>query len=100
MTIDDWCQRIATLWPFTAATYQGMDVDYDTNCMRHVALHMAKDAGKAAAAIEPEDHGRPANALLLQRATRNQLVNALRLCNLLGVSPTALLNDYAHEVSR
>lgn len=54
--------------------------------------------GQLATAIEPRDHGRVIDDKLMRRATRNMLVNALRLCGALGYQAPDLLIDYTDEL--
>src|SRR5262245_13748358 len=90
--------RVESLWPCDPDNYPGLD-DSQYGYVRHVALHMAKDAGRIAAGIEPIDHGRPWDGQALGRSTRNMLVNVLRMCSLLHLSPAELLADYEREIA-
>lgn len=100
-TIDEWAQEVERLWPFKVAAYPGFEtipLAYRRDAaIRHVLLHCAKDTGRLAAAVERPDHGEVLDEALLHRPARNLLVNALRLCRLLGLRPSALLDDYSRE---
>lgn len=100
MEVNREMDRVAELWPFTRKNYPMLDLSSREEQARHIVLHQAKDAGRMAAAVEPYDHGRTTDEVLLRRSTRNTLVNALRLCDLYGWSPAALLVDYEQEVAR
>lgn len=101
--IDGEVDRIAGAWPFDVVHYPGLETvpprDRLAASLRHILLHLVKDAGRMAAAIEREDHGELVDLELLRRPVRNALVNALRLCQLLGLRPSELLAEYLAEVS-
>jgi hypothetical protein len=89
--------RVAEAWPFAESHYPALEGF--AAAVRHVVLHFAKDTGRLAAAIEREDHGEAFDRALMRRPARNALVNALRLCSLLGLHPAELLEDYHREIS-
>jgi hypothetical protein len=96
VNISTWAIKIAECWRFTQQNYprlSGLQIAY----IRHIVLHQTKDVGRMATAVEPIDHGGEIDATLLRRSTRNSLVNALRLCELVGWDPLDLLREYVRE---
>jgi len=98
MTIDRTSIKVSELWPFNDRNYPQLQTTLPA-AIRHVVLHVTKDAGRMAGAVEPEDHGKTVDYRQLIRSSRNMLVNALRLCSLLEVKPTDLLEDYYMEMT-
>lgn len=96
--IDNAKRRVAEYWPFNRDNYPQLQSTRPA-AIRHVILHFNKDVGRMATAIEPADHGKMVDYTLLRRSTRNALVNALRLCDLLEVEPSQLLADYYAEMT-
>lgn len=96
MTIDRECIKVTEFWPFNSENYPQLQTTLPA-AIRHVFLHIMKDAGRMATAVEPADHGKPVDYTLLRRCTRNALVDALRLCSLMEMEPSKLLQDYFTE---
>lgn len=95
---NDSMARVVRLWPTDSANYPGLDGTRGAY-IGHVILHMSKDTGKLAAAMEPVDHGKDEDGAALYRSARNMLVNSLRLIALLEVKPSQLLDEYEGEIA-
>lgn len=103
MTLQQAVTLICDVWPFNRKNYPGISDPilghvYHDEAVRHVAMHCVKDAGKMMAALEPRDHGRPVDLMMLKRTTRNLLVNALRMADVLTVDPEELVREYLDEI--
>lgn len=81
-------------WPFDEANYPGYDEIPEGERMRfklrHILDHQIKAAGRLAGVTELLDHGACLNEAELAHATRNFLINTLRLAAASELSPTEL----------
>jgi hypothetical protein len=61
--------------------------------VNHSLQHMAKSLGKIATHLEDVDHGGKGDVKLLEEGLVKQLINVLRLAELLNISGDALLKS-------
>ncbi len=82
-------QRMAAKrFPFDAEHYPEIPKDGDGAnhyAQRHLHIHLSKNLGEVAAAIEPKDHGAEGGHVSPQ-LIRKLLVNVIRLADVSGVS--------------
>ncbi|HEY4493634.1 MAG TPA: hypothetical protein VJB98_03380 [Candidatus Paceibacterota bacterium] len=88
-------------WEFEKEDYPGIakrrgGTVPEDNQIAHVVLHIAKSLGKTAELFERADHGEPLDEDALKEIAAKQVVNALRLAGLSGMS-TADLVRRIHE---
>ncbi len=93
--IDELVREIAQVWPFDQQHYPNLQ-SLGSGAVRHITLHLMKDVGRLATSVERLDHGFQLDPLQ-DRALRNILVSALRLCGILGTSPAELIREYLRE---
>lgn len=99
-------QRMAAKrFPFDQEHYPELPADKgkaDVFAQRHLHLHLSKNLGEIAAAVEPKDHG-GSGAPVSPQVIRKLLVNAIRLADVSGVSMQDLqasLDNWAKGLER
>jgi hypothetical protein len=92
--MDSLIRYIANTHKFTAEKYPELNGTTNEQALlfaiNHSALHMSKTTGKIAAYCEDRDHGDQGNLEELKTNTAKQLINTLRLAELLGLDEEEL----------
>jgi hypothetical protein len=88
ITVRDIQRMAAKRFPFDQEHYPDIPKDKekaDLFARKHLLVHMNKNLGEIAAAIEPGDHGQEGPHITPQ-VLRKLLVNTIRLADMSGVS--------------
>lgn len=93
-------------WQFTQTAYpempeskQGVDGGWPVFAIKHTLFHMSKAVGAIANFCEQHDHGKCPNVDLKEEALK-QVVNSLRLCDLLGLSAEDIERHLTNQFDR
>jgi len=94
MELVELTELVAKHWPFDESNYprmQGLsEGDRKEFALRHILMHQQKAVAKLTEVIEPLDHGAAPDEGKLRQATRNFLINTLRLAAVAGISAEEL----------
>lgn len=104
MELQELMDIVVGTWPFDAENYplmNGLSPERRKEfVLRHILMHQAKALAKLTEVIEPLDHGAPLDDLKLCQATRNFLINTLRLADVVDMRARALaraIQEWAGE---
>lgn len=99
MNIGDLTDIIVKDWPFDVTNYPRLaripTEQHREFAIRHILMHQQKACGKLAEVSEPMEHGVVAllDETKLRLATRNFLINTLRLAVVVGITPDQLVRQ-------
>lgn len=95
MELKELAELVTTHWPFDDGNYprmHGLQVEERQEfALRHILMHQQKAVAKLTEVVEPPDHGAPLDDGKLRQATRNFLINTLRLAVAAGISADELV---------
>jgi hypothetical protein len=105
LTICDVQRVAAKRFPFDDSHYPDMPAGEKGQffAQKHLHLHLVKNIGEIAAALEPMDHGRENGSRVSPQVIRKLLVNTLRLADMSGItieSVGASLDNWSKGLER